>query len=697
MGCGVFGLMENPFTILGATPRSTKADINEAVEEARLDADGIEAERRLDLARQALIAPNERLRAELAFLLELRPAEARKVLRSRQFHDWLDVAQSAAGLSRLNILVEALSKAPNMQSATTIFQDLIAGWSDLSPKSIVKQINEERAIAGFSDTQFADIRSALAELRAFHASKALEAIDSVGNLSAFLTDLLTSTLIPERRAGEAFVTASLDEYAKRAGSALASGADRALATLEAYSISGSEADYVLFERALEAWDALAQPMQLASEAKGADEAHSKDLYDQIRSKAIDLANDEGRHREALQITKISERVFAELPWAAEALKKDAQTLNDVIAKKTRDEHLLPLAAALDLAREDLALTSRHLSAHGFSSSVSNPIGAIWNAYVGLLSNDVDLEVRDIGANMVRSLSITLFNERQEPLQASMLTSQLTADADWFSQDVRDQIAEDHGYLDRSVKLQKLLDTMKREDWGRASDLCEDLMQISPPSEFADLAILQGNIEQKRSARLFNRIVWGGITAAIIASIVFLESGSSTFNDAAYEPSYLAEESNTGAGDNAAYAEAEAVEESAIYDEEVAPSPYSSGALSLAELRYCLRQSERLDAARGLVESYNQQTRFNSAITDFNSRCSSFEYRESDMVVAQSEISTLRAKLADEAAEIVGSGSISPPPIYTAPSTNFFGDEVADDPQGIFDADSNDPYGEVPEE
>jgi len=686
MGCDVFGLMENPFTILGATPRSTKTDINEAVEEARLDADGIEAERRLDLARQALIAPNERLRAELGFLLELRPAEARKVLRSRHFHDWLDVAQSAAGLSRLNILVEALSKAPDMQSATTIFQDLIAGWSDLSPKSIANQINEERAIAGFSDTQMADVRTALTELRAFHASKALEGIDNVGNLPAFLTDLLTSTLIPERRAGEAFVTASLDEYAKRVGSGLASSADRALATLDAYSISGSEADYVLFERALEAWDALAQPMQLASEAKGADEAHSKDLYDQIRSKAIDLANDEGRHHEALQITKLSERVFAELPWAAEALKKDSQTLNDVIAEKTRDEHLLPLAAALKKAREDLALTSRQLSAHGFSSSASNPIGTIWKAYVGLLSNDVDLEVRDIGANMVRSLSITLFNERQEPLQARTLTLQLMADAAWFSQDVRDQIAEDNGYLDRSVKSQQLLDTMKREDWGRAKVLCEELMQLSPPSEFADLARLQGIIEQKRSARTFNRIVWGGIAAAVVAFIVFNDSGSSTYNDAAYEPSYLAEEGNSGADDNAADAEAEAVVDSAFYDEEVAPSPYSAGALSLAQLRYCLRQSERLDAARGLVESYSQQSRFNSAISDFNSRCSSFEYRESEMAVAQSEISTLRAKLADEAAEIVGSGSFTPPPIYTAPSTNSYGDELADGP-----------YGEVPEE
>jgi hypothetical protein len=685
----VFGLEDNPFTILDVTPRSTKADIHDAVEEARLDAEGVEAERRLDGARQALIAPNERLRAELSYLLELRPAEARKALRARTHQDWLDVAHDAEGLSRLNALIEALSKIPDAGSADPLFQGVITGWSEISAKSILTQINEDRSVAGFSEAQLPDVRTALGELRDFHASKALEAIDRVGNLPAFLTDLLANTLLPEKRAGEAFVTALLDGYAKRVGGDLASYADRALLSLGSYAASGSDADYALFEEALEAWDALAQPLQLVSEAKGADEAHSKELYEQIRSKAIDLANDEDRHHEALQITKLSERVFAELPWAAEALKKDAQTLNNVIADKTRDQHLLPLAAALNEAREDLFWTSRHLSTHGFWSSAPDPIGAIWDAYVGLLSHEVDQEVRDIGANLVRNLSITLFNERQEPLQAKMLTSQLAADADWFSQDIRDQIAEDDEYLDRSVKLQRLLDTMKREEWKRAKELCENLIQISPASELDALRKIETIINQKIWSRNFKRVVWGGIAAVIVAAIIFNGGGSSNYDEPAYVDAYAADYDEGS--------EIEVPEPVLPQQEEVPPSPYSVGALSLAELRYCLRQSERLDLARDLVESYSQQTRFNSAISDFNSRCSSFQYYDGDMAVARSELSGMRAKLMAEAEEIVGQGDVPPPPIYTAPSTNTYGGEVADDPLGIPDADPNNPYGEVPEE
>lgn len=317
--------------------------------------------------------------------------------------------------------------------------------------------------------------------------------------------------------------------------------------------------------------------------------------------------------------------------------------------------------------------------------------------MGLLSHDVEQEIRDIGANLLRNLSITLFNERQEPLQAKMLTSQLAADADWFSQDVRAQIAEDDDYLNRSVMLQLLLDTMKREDWKQAKQLCENLIQISPASELDGLRKIEAIINQKIRSKIFSRVVWGGIAAVIVAAIIFDDRGSPSYEDTAYEPSYLAEDDYSSSGDIAADAEAVPAEDLGSLDEEVPPSPYSVGALSLAELRYCLRQSERLDTARGLVESYSQQTRFNSAISDFNSRCSSFQYRESDMAVAKSEISALRAKLADEAAEIVGAGSVTLPPTHSDPSTSSYGDETTDDPLGILDASPNDPYGEGPEE
>lgn len=682
----MIGLLDNPFAVLGVTPRSSKAEIHDAVEDALLDAEGVEQERRLEIARQALISPNERLKAELGFLLELRPAEARKALRARTYADWRGVARDAAGISGLNALVEAICQAPDIQSFDGPFRDLIAGWADISERNIAQQINEERAISGFTEVQIADVRASLADLRTNHALRTIETLEKLGSAPQYLADLLVSTLKPEGKSREPFVTAALDSYANRVGGALVSGADRVLATLETYSVSGEDADFATFEQELEAWDVLAQPLQIAAEAKGADEENSKALYEQIRSVAIDLANDEDRHHEALKITNLSQRIFAELPGAAEFLKKDARTLNDVIASKTRDKHLLPLAVALEQARDDLAATSRQLSAHGFSASAPKPVGPIWSAYVGLLSREVEQEIRDIGANLVRNLAITLFNDRQKPVLAKMLTSQLVADADWFSTEVRDQIEDDDGYLNRSVKLQELLAAMKREDWGEAKALCESLIRVSPETELDGLRKIEAVIDEKRRSRNISRLVWGGIAVAVIGGVVLNQNDRPAYEEPAYDPPYIAEEESTAP--SAQDEENEIIISQDSSDEEVIPSTYPVAALSRAELRYCLRQSERLDLARDLVDSFSQQTRFNSAVSDFNSRCSSFSYDETDMSVVRSEISTIRDRLRSEAADIVGANSIVPPPTYTAPSNSPSVEEPATDFDEAFDVEDN---------
>jgi hypothetical protein len=305
---------------------------------------------------------------------------------------------------------------------------LADGWKQIDPKTIVTRINEERSVAGFGEAQLGDVSTALDELRESHAARALEGVSKVSPVNVVLSDLLSTDLVPSQRIGEAFVSALLEAYGKQITGVLASCEDRALASLAAFCGRGSDEDFAKFEKDLLEWDAFAQPLQLVSQAFGADEAHSKELYVRVRSKAVDLANDEDRHHDALRVTKLAARVFAELPWAKETLEKDAADLDKIIANTARSEFLLPLVSALGTARDDLALTSRSLSAHGFSASSPNPVGEVSTAYAALLSKDVDEELRDIGANMVRNLAITLFNDRQEARQAHVITARLLADA-----------------------------------------------------------------------------------------------------------------------------------------------------------------------------------------------------------------------------------------------------------------------------
>lgn len=649
----MFKLADNPFVVLGVTPRMTKAEIHDAIEDAMLDADGVEAERKLEIARQMLISPNERLKAELGYLLEMRPADARRVLSDISAQHWLEVANATEGVARTNALTQAVRTARTSQDSFAALTRMFAAWEQTDEADVMSRINEARAIAGVTEASSGDVRRGLAALREHQARQSIECLAPTTQLPSLLSDLLLESLIPAAKVAEKFPAAVLAAYHRKMDGALTSAAGKALSGLTSFVSEKSEQAFNAFERELRAWDALAQPLQLASEAKGADDAHSKELYEQIRQGALDLANVEDRHHDALRITDLTAEVFAELPWAADAIQKDAQDLNEIIANQARNRFLHPLAAALHNARENLFWTSQHLASHGFRESSPDPIGAIWRSYVDTLDPNVDLEMRDLGARMIRSLSIELVNERSDVLSARMLNSQLLADGDWFSPEVRKLLEGDETQLMINLSYQHLKSAISREDWNSAKQICSELIAISPSSEISELRKMERGLEGKIRSRTAKRVMWGGVAALVLGVVVFdddrssdsnyeaIEAAADTVEIPAIEALAAAEDIDSDAADS--------VEE----DTETLPPPYMYGSLSLSQLRYCLRQSERLDLARNMTVNYAQESRFNAAIRDYNSRCGSFQYDESDMAIARSEIATMRSVLVADAQAIIG--------------------------------------------
>jgi hypothetical protein len=308
---------ENPFVVLGVTPRSTKVDVNEAFEDALLDAHDVNEERRLNLARQALFTPNERVAAELGYLLELRPSDARKALTSKAFEHWVEVAESTQGVARANALAEAMSSCTQTDACRSLTLNLLDCWSGINPKEIWQQVSEARSISDFGSIAETDIRRGLDRLRHAHAEKAVTHLEGNSDLPAVFTDLLEAEIIPNDRVGEKFVSALVASYAQRTSGALANAADLSLECLKDFVRSGSDQAFRDFEYELANWDRLAQPLQLASQTKGADELHSQELYEKVRSHALALANEEARHSDAARITRLAESIFAELPSAQE--------------------------------------------------------------------------------------------------------------------------------------------------------------------------------------------------------------------------------------------------------------------------------------------------------------------------------------------------------------------------------------------
>lgn len=695
-------LRENPFVVLGVTPRSTKADVNEAFEDALLDAHDINDERRLNLARQALFAPNERVIAELGYLLELRPAEARKALTSKAYEQWLKVAESTHGIARANSLVEAIGRCEHIDACRELTLNLLDCWSDITPHEIWLQINEARSISDFGSVAEADVGRGLDRLRYAHAEKVIGQLDGNADLPAEFTDLLESEIIPNDRVGEKFATALAASYAQHTSGALASAADRSLDSLQDFVRSGSEQAFSKFERELSDWDRLAQPLQLASQTKGADELHSQELYEKVRSYSLALANEEARHADAARITRLAESIFAELPSAQNQLREDSATLDEILEHSAKAKALAPLADAVAEAREDLFWTSQHLTKHGFVTSAPDPIGRIRKSFDGLLTPDLPIELRDDGARILRGLAVELFNERQDILNAKSLTAFLASDGRWFSHEVNAQIAADDRELAKNLGMQHLQSAMKGGEWKRAKEICSELLALASGAEVSDLRNISQVIEEKIRSRRTSQFVWGGIAALVIGYLAFSDNEPS-----GYDPEYSYDSMSDSAempADSAVAAPSlpsAATDIPADVQEEVAPS-YGGGTLSLPQLRYCIRQGERLDAARSMVDSFQQQSKFNAAVTDYNTRCGSFQYDHRDMATVRSEIDQVRDQLNTDAAAIVGPGDATPSyrqPTYpgigtgndgTSNGYNFDTDSSESDDS----ADPLNPYGEA---
>jgi hypothetical protein len=80
--------------------------------------------------------------------------------------------------------------------------------------------------------------------------------------------------------------------------------------------------------------------------------------------------------------------------------------------------------------------------------------------------------------------------------------------------------------------------------------------------------------------------------------------------------------------------------------EILPPVGSSLTLSRDQIRYCLSEDIRLEAARAAVDSYSQfdVSRFNSMITDYNNRCSNFRYRQGSLESVRVEVEANRYQL-----------------------------------------------------
>jgi hypothetical protein len=108
---------------------------------------------------------------------------------------------------------------------------------------------------------------------------------------------------------------------------------------------------------------------------------------------------------------------------------------------------------------------------------------------------------------------------------------------------------------------------------------------------------------------------------------------------------------------------------------IMPPVGTNTVLSVAQIRWCLRESIRIDAMRDVIDTHEGTDVLNSIINNFNDRCGSYRYRQGTQARAESDVEPNRSNIVTaaiiEAREISPSElfSTAPPPSQTSTKPN----------------------------
>lgn len=339
---GNLPILENPFGLLGISPRDGRHLIVEAAEAASLTMDG----KTCSQARTDLLNPRNRLTAEIAWLPGLSPRRAGQLVEvvaktPRDIFGAMSIPPLAhANLMASAFLVDGTTRTTeDWCSDIMTFADIV---DDLSADQILADINEDRKVAGFVEVRSTGlIEEALVERRIEYRKLLRAALDTLP--ARTIASIVTSVAEESTLNGTWHPTTLVDEmvsaYAIDTHTFLskeAENVDLLVARATEAAPSGSEAlrpIVEVLEKIVRNWLVVARPIQLISRAKGTTHDMSREIGFKVRNLGIDLYNQHAMLEHSQRLVRLLQGEFADVPEIAERANEDAKALENLAVKE----------------------------------------------------------------------------------------------------------------------------------------------------------------------------------------------------------------------------------------------------------------------------------------------------------------------------------------------------------------------------
>lgn len=349
-------LHRNAFAVLGVSIRDNRKRIVEAAEERSLELDHDVCQK----ARSDLTSPRTRLGVELAWLPGVSPRKATKILSELHLDPFGGLMEQIPDLALLNVMAAGFELVDGDREAAPprhfvenaklaeLIQSFATVAGNLSPDEVLRHLNEDRAVSGFSEIRNLDqLEAEFTEHKRYFRDAIKGALNRLDppDLIEVMTEVVSGATFGGEEHAPELIDELVDSYAVETQGVLESEAENIKKLLDATqnaAPSGESAVKPLVDRlsaVVRNWDAIAQPIQLSSKARGIDHDPSRALAYQIRSVAIDLFNKHDMVEQSKRLMGLLQEVFAEVPDVSDKVEEDAEALDRIVEERKEAEEL----------------------------------------------------------------------------------------------------------------------------------------------------------------------------------------------------------------------------------------------------------------------------------------------------------------------------------------------------------------------
>lgn len=333
---GETALHRNPFNVLGATTRDGRGRVIELAEERALVAD----EDACREAQNALVNLRNRLAAEMSWFPGVSPRKASELAGGIAARTLPATAGELPPLARANALAAHLESLPprtEPEQAGPVILKLAAAVEEVDPEEVLRDINEDRSVAGYQPVRDADLVVAEFEARKRDYRNAVR--DYADRLPSRVLVKLIDRLVElgtdgGRRHAPAVIQDLVDLYETAAQGFVEREAENVSTLVErakaAVPYGQENVAKVVddIERAALNFNAVLKPVQTVNLVNGTDHLPSIGIAYAIRGLAIDLHNDHGWHALPARITAFLETNFNKLGVIQDKVAADAEHLKE---------------------------------------------------------------------------------------------------------------------------------------------------------------------------------------------------------------------------------------------------------------------------------------------------------------------------------------------------------------------------------